>query len=474
MGDSVTVKRLSVGLAIAMVLLLAACKRSSLAEGALCFPEAARPWLAGVEAPARRTAPDGPLHLLIDGSGSMVGYLGRGSERPLADLLGMLPTLDGAASEDLRLTRFDRVITQLAPDDLSRFQLPDTYRCLPGRGPCTNQESHIDKALELAAADGTDTVSVIVSDLWLSNDELRTTSAVALSRHLEAILRSGRAIAVYGFESPYAGRVYDMPSGRADVTATRRHIFLVAAGPRSRLEAMHRAMLRAPAEYLASALADGSAGYAIFSQDPVVTAMPATAPFAPRATGSLVSQTFLQAQQGIRIPQYQLDRRAAMRATEPEPGIPWSGIQAEAVVPGAVWRGPMQGETRLFRQARDMCRDGETDWRPEGRLEGGWTPAGGFSLDPAGLATLSNGVYLLVGEVKRVGLDSPNPATDWMRAWSFSDSEEAEAIERAGRGEAMPTLNLAATARLLENALQKVAEERPQLVGGFVAAVKVG
>lgn len=190
------------------------------------------------------------------------------------------------------------------------------------------------------------------------------------------------------------------------------------------------------------------------------------------ASGSaLKKMVFLPPKQGVAVPQFTLDREAALRNTKPDPGAIWPGIAADNVRPGAIWRGAIKGQTRLWRQVDDVCTPKGGDWRAEGTLAGGWSEdaSGRFTLDPAQLATIGTGTFLIVGEATRTSLATPNPDSQWMRDWSFAASTETEALSRP----VVPTLNLAETARLLELALLDAAERKPVRLGGFAAAIKI-
>lgn len=441
-------------------------------DGTSCYPEAARPWISGASAASGAVRdPGGPMSVYFDGSASMVGFIrgGTADEKPLADLIGMLPSLDTIDHGKLTILRFDRSFTDLKSADLSRMQTEAGYLCPTGNRNCDAQESHIDRALGRVAAEDPKSLSVIVSDLWLANSEVRTTDGVALSKPLAEIFASGRSIAVYGFESPYSGRVSDLPSGSRTVTAGRRHLFLVVAGPVERLRAFRDAMRNAPSASIARALENGGAHYSLFTLDPVVTASDGPQPFELKAGGPLTKTSFLTVRTGVRVPQYHLDRGAALRSSGGG-GAKWDVPEA-AVLAGAVWQGTSQGTTKLYRRLGDKCLPNGGDWREEGKLEGGWPTDGDarFTLEPSELAILPPATYLLVGSVRRTSLLSPNPATQWMRDWSFDAAGEAVAVKQP----VMPTLNLAETARLLEVALLKSAETKPMNIGGFAVAVEI-
>lgn len=457
--------------------LLSACDSSggetAHLSGLDCYPAEAAAFIStaqdGVAVPRD---PGGAYTIYLDGSASMVGYIrgGDATKRLMPDLVGMLPELPQIDRGSTTVWRFDRTFTELDQAGREKMQTEAGYLCPAGNPNCDAQESHIDAVFEKIADEPSDALSVVVSDLWLVNDEVLTSSGVAFARPFGTILSSGRGIAVYGFESPYAGRVSDLPSNRRDVTATGRYIFVMVAGPQARLDAFHRAMVQAPSARIAEAFTNGTARHALFSLEPAIISQ-STQAIAAAPGSALTKQVFLPPKQGVALPQFALDREAALRNTKPDPGATWPGIAAANVRPGAIWQGPIKGQTRVWRQVSDSCAPKGADWRAEGTLAGGWSDdgTGRFTLDPAQLAQIGTGTFLIVGEATRVSLSSPNPDSQWMRDWSFASSGEAEAIARP----IVPTLNLAETARLLELALLDAAERKPVRLGGFAAAITI-
>lgn len=464
---------LRTGPILGLALLATACSRAPTLDGLACYPAPARALIdtaAQERAPARD--PGGPVAIYLDGSASMAGYIRGGTlqERPLADLVGSLPRLDRVDQSQVSVVRFNRSFATLRPADIEAMKTEAGYVCPAGNPNCDAQESHIDQVLTRVAAADPRSLSIIVSDLWLANSELRTSGGVALSDPLTRILRSRRSIAVYGFESPYSGRVSDLPSGRRDVTAQRRYLFVVVAGPLARVRALDASLRHSSSDSISRDFNNNRARYSLFTLDPVVIRSSGEDRFEVPSGGALSKGRFLAARTGVRVEQLRLDRNRALRA-DGDPGARWRGIPEGAILPGAVWAGPVRGTTTVYRQVSDDCAGEATDWREDGVLAGGWEAGGrmGYRLDSAELTGLPSGTYLLVGDLRRTSLLSPNPAAQWMQEWSFDSFTETAAIARP----VVPTLNLASTARLLENALIAAAEQNPTSVGGFAVAVKI-
>jgi hypothetical protein len=354
-----------------------------------------------------------------------------------------------------------------------RLVQEDVYRCAPGQ-VCDNQESRLDAVLAEVRQTPADGLSIVVSDLWLSSSTLATTGAVAVGAPLVAMLGEGRSVGVLGLRAPYQGGVYDLPSGAAYTMAGQRPLYVLLIGPADKVEALRRWY----AQDGTAGFADGDARFSLFTLDPVKPG--GGGPTQVHLTGGALQQRpFLPPSSGIALNQIVLKADAAVRErVRPGPAGPSSLSIAvdpeDRVRPGAVWRGPSQGRTQVWRlKGGNPCAAGA--WTALGDLQGGWSGPGGrsFSL-PASDAAVKlpkGGDYLLVGALQRAELTTPNSANGWMRDWSFNSSTEAAVLR--SRPEFFPTLNRAETARQLETALAEAAARRPVALGGFAVAVRV-
>ena len=453
-----------------------------------CFPVEARPWIATTDEGGpgvQRTR--GPVSLYVDHSGSMAGYLRaeRGEDQPLRDLVATLPSTVDVDSGAVKRVLFGKTLRPLAPGAAGDLLKVDTYTCKDHAPDCDNQESRLDLALGAIAGEAKQNLSFLVSDLWLENSEIKTSGAVALADPLKQILASGRSIAIYGIPAPYTGKVYDLPSHKDVSINAKRPLFLLVVGTLDRLTDFDRQLPRSPSKYLASGVQTGSIKHSLFTLTPGGGAARNKAPFVAVNPATGVSPAIvMSARRGVDIQRLEVrpqGARAAQSGNHPaDASLPhWTGPSDDAVLSGAVWRGPVKTRTTVWKLQRDeRGRCSAADWMPWGEFSGGWSSAGGrdratFTLRPdelsAGLA--QSAVYLVTGQVVRTSLDTPNPADEWMRKWSFTAEDEAGLTARPPP--LFPTLNLSETARLLENVLATAAEGSPTVVGGFSVALKL-
>lgn len=464
----------------------AACKQESAStQGVECYPQEARRWLAreagepgGVVTPAAAAT-----RVYIDASGSMTAYLTGSTplERPFQDLVDTLPAMADVQAGQIRYQLFGEKLRDLPSGAAASLLSPATYSC----SGCDNQQSRLDVALKDIAAAPANSVSFLVTDLWLKNSEVKTTGAVAYTQPLTQIFKSGRAISVYGINAPYRGRIEDLPinegvapARRQVVIAARRPLFLLVFGPKDQVAAVHRRMNRSPSKLIADGMVSGAIKHSLFTLEPETPAAAEAKPLDGGASPMLAPYAFLRARQGVRVQQFQLLRAEALRAAGPVAGPSWSGPKPAAISDGAVWVGPMTTRATAWRLKRDNDRCvADSDWRMEGTYAGGWRKPGPdglptFELRPdEAAALLGKGDYLIVGEVRRTSLAVPNPADEWMRQWGFASERETGVLARPPTP--FPTLNLGEMARLMESAMAEAAEAKPNVVGGFVTAVRV-
>lgn len=455
----------------------ASCGSKATLSGLQCLPEAARPWAATTETQAIGQPGGGPVDLYVDGSGSMIGFLqGADAERrPFQDLVTHLRSAtmgEPGRGVTRRYHLFGSTIKPLGdggPDLLIRDA---TYRCPEAdRARCNNQESRLDLVLQRVAAAPPNTLSVIVSDLWLSARELEASGSVAVGAPASELLAAGSALGVLGVRAPYQGEIYDLPSGGSTSWSGDRALFVLLAGPVERVTAFRDNLERSGLRGFGAK----EARFSLFTGQPI----------AGRAAGqlslsgpALTQRTVVRFRSGPGLPQAVLSARAAVReriapAATSRSAVRFTADPAQAVRPGAVWRGESEGVTKVWRlQGKEPCR--ADAWRPAADLPGGWVADGGsarLELPAAELAGRlpKGGAYLLAGELRRTGLHSPNPANAWMREWSFNASSEQAVVQRPGP--VFPTLNLAETAQILEAAADDAARRRPVALTGFAAVI---
>ena len=378
--------------------------------------------------------------------------------RTFNDLVQSLPQLGAAVADRVAILSFGRMIKPLAIADLSRATRPEFY---------SEQDSRIQDALARMDALPADEIGLLVTDLFLTGDEIFG-GAAAIRAPLARLLDSGRAIALMGIRSGFAGTIYDIPVVRTYALASERPFYLLASGPAPLLA---RLMRRIETELL-TPLAPPPDGL-------------------PRYHATLFTHTPLPGGPAV----------LAMRAREPAQSIPPDALDlslgaaflkfpaaagtATAEVPLGTLGEPFALLPDLFRIEQSLwlapprsgglsaCQDRWIEARSfPAVFELGTAAAGAPMLTIGGpnLAQLTPNVVFLAGaRVIGTGLSDAPASTGWARAWNL-ETREAEAYT-ATRPQMFRTLNLREIVSMLEGLVRDRME--PTVVGEAILALQV-
>lgn len=449
-------------------------------DAGACFPPDARPFLYR-EGAARGGAKE-PLvtraTIYVDRSGSMGGYLAgaTGDERPLQDLIRVLPDALQQGGTSVGYVAFGTRLSSQPAAERDALMRPEFYTCRNSAdAACDNQESRFDLVLRDIEAKP-DEMALMISDLWFVNSQVQTSALTDLAAPFAGILSKGRAVAVYGIPARFRGPIYDLPAAPGRLNFDGRHpLFLVAIGTDDQLDRLHARIAEGGSPYLAGAVGDGTIRRTLFTLTPSRPGARDAEPLVgnhPAVTRAPVIGSL----PGVRVQQLTVDKGAALRSRGVDAGLVWKGPKPSAVREDAVWAGTLEGRTRVWERRGERCLP--TDWIEGRGIDGLWSRAGNaalrFRLDPRAVAAGVGrpGTYLLVGQVDRTALAIPNPASRWMRDWSFSPRQSPIGRSEAG-APFFPTLHLAEVARLMEDALAEAARRQPRPVAGFDAVVRV-
>ena len=454
-----------------------------------CFPKEAQRWIArtgaksppaeGVSMPKAKTT---HATIYLDRSGSMVGYIKGATnlERPLQDLVSTLPTLLELEGMGTSFRTFGTTISEELPLNAGALLSGDAFICKPG-AVCDNSETRLDTVLNEVKAKKQE-LAVIISDLWFTNSEIQSTGIASLQPALTGLLTDGQAIAIYGIDAPFNGKIYDLPkvgSGSVNVPFVGRHpLYVMVIGNKQAVLAFEQGLRNSGSKGLAEGRTNGRIVRSLFSVDPGPISYLERQPLS-NGRHPRVQRASFAAPAGTAIQKFVLKDGALDQPGKAVAAVPqWTGPKPEYFLADAVWSGPTETRTRVWMRNGETCTP--QDWVDQGSNPAGWSQEvttgrqRTFSLSPNrfGAMLSAGGVYLLTGETRRLSVDLQNSATAWMRGpWNLP-AEQAEAAARANP-QVFPTLNLSEFARIMEAALAKAAENKNQPIIGFSILVKV-
>lgn len=458
-----------------------------------CYPKDAQRWIAkrgnsdqvgptrDKVVPTQRKAT-----VYVDRSGSMVGYIAGGTnlERPLQDLVSNIPNVLKLVDVDTKFRSFGTRISDELPNGGADLINGSAFVCKSAdRSTCDNSQSRLDKVLEQVAIQNDD-LAVIVSDLWFTNSEIQSTGISALQSALTNLLLNDKVVAIYGIDAPFAGKIYDLPRAGTGVLSkpyTGRHpLYMMVVGSKPAVLDFDGSFATAGPKYLIDGMVDGRVIRSLFTVDPGPLDYRRDKPLSASKNRRLRNENF-EIPPGTSIQRFVMSQGLPEKIGVVGPALPqWTGPEPSAFLANAVWTGPLATRTRIWTRTSDSCSPKSwIEQSNEDTAQIGWSGTGSdgkmtFSLDPNkfGAVLLNEGVYMIVGETRRLSVIQPNPATAWMRGpWNLDPAAAERTAESALR--IFPTLNLSEFGRMMEAALDSAAKRKNQPLVGFTVLVKV-
>lgn len=409
--------------------------------------------------------PRGAAAVYLDVSGSMKGFVETQREPRYADIILRLPEALEEVSTATAYNRFGASIQPLPKEHLTDAVKPSFYVCDPRSKDAAKRfgcETHIDEALQSIADSDEQTVSVLITDLFLSRKDLLGTSGGTIREKLSRILKSGKSIAVLGISAAFDGWVYDLPGTAPSYLHKRgeRPFFLVLAGQDAQLLRLHKFV----AAQLLAVLPANHYHFVLFTRSPGIAATSIT-PLRVVANEGIRSQGKVPEAPDW-LPLITLARGQAPVVARP----PLDKLQKPFASPLA----DFEAHPTVWRDTGGRC---ETRWKPMGRIDPSIVKAqddgAGLTLtfDADGLRSFPpNLTFLTRVQVSAVGLTEAKSVTGWLRDWSFNERQADELLK--SRPEFFPALNLGEFADSLEAAVKSSFE--PTVVIDQVFAFRKG
>lgn len=180
------------------------------------------------------TLPSKPpkMNVFLDTSVSSTNFGKTNLDTAYRDVLGFLRE-EADSSAEVQLYGFAKNVAPLTVAQLNAAARGQSAICQR----CGFSETRLDGLLKQISESDNAPLSVVVTDLWLDNNDLLDSRSLSLSRPLRDIMSSGKAIGIIGIRAPYSSEVYDVPvSGstqtiRSGIVSERPFFILLIGKP---------------------------------------------------------------------------------------------------------------------------------------------------------------------------------------------------------------------------------------------------
>lgn len=492
------VLRKSISLAVLAVTLLG-CNASD-GSGLKCkWPESYQQVSDASLPPASIVRPQVPgAHVLLDRSGSMVGYLDEKPPKdaatpekgkwvgpnPYANLLKSLPHLLSRVTTRADVRYFGRSVSDPeSVDQIHKASALNFYRCGAG---CDNQESHIADALKNAYRAPPDDLSLVLTDLFLDVRDTGPEGAAAIRSPLEKILDDGRVVGILGIMVPFNGRISGLPAGAIAVPKNgfpfsgRHPVYIVLIGKDSVVRGFYEKVLRP--EYLHELSKSGHEHqFLVFGNVTLRAAetQPALVVVAGRGRKRPIpASAYLRVAGMDNLP---ATERPELRRLQPDLELKlrlkdspsWNSYLATLFPPSSVVglgkeAGSISVKTRMWPlPSGDRCWGTELNPKPSPVTA---AAARGNVLDVLSNTPIPSERGYLLQTAVEVKMDIHDENARWLDAWSFTALNADAQLKR--RDGIFMTLNLAGITEPLEELVrEKLAPGKPHQVAHAEAIV---
>lgn len=435
-----------------------------------CLPpglEQLAPEVPEVPAAPQAAAARGAAVVYLDASVSMLGFVQTHRDPQYADVILRLPEALEEVSAATTFNRFGKTIVPLQVEKLTEVLRPASYVCQPASRDVALQlgcDTRIDQVLQAIAASDDQTLSVMVTDLFLSRQDINGSAAGTIKQWLARVLHAGKSIGILGVSAAFDGVIYDLPPSQIVVAGEDDHpkkkrtggvptvpitsynhmggerpFFIVMAGTDDQLLRLQKFF----ETHLLSGFPEHNFHFTLFTRSPA-RPVARTTPLKVASGGEGLREEGGPPSGPDWLPMITIARdQAPIFARQPlrELQLPFTPPLAQFEVRPTLWR-----------DAGGRC---EVRWQEVGRSPAAIVTAqtDGSDLvlrfEREGLpALVPTRVYLMRLQVLATGIREPKPVTGWLHDWSFNE-KQTEAL-LGSKPTFFPALNLGEFADNLE------------------------
>jgi hypothetical protein len=434
-----------------------AVARPAAAAETVCLPEN----VALAQTPAVETdtsGASGNAAVYLDGSVSMQGFVrvDRGEQALYVDtVLGLRQVLEQVAGETA-FNSFGTGIRPLDPTELIASTHPEFYVCNQvNKSGC---DTRLDMVLEAVAASDDNALSVVATDLFLSDRDLIGSTFGTMRNSLQRVLRGGKSIGVMAITAAFNGVIYDLPGKKTKYTHQgKRPFFLLLIGGNDRKILKVEKIIE---KQLLTDVPPERYRFALFTLHP---AYPVTAS-APLhlEPGNAIVRTERLPKGPPELPVLVL-RKGADHLTSRQPLLalqkPFTAPLGNFKLSDSLW---MYSDS-------SVCPTGT--WLPwQERMVSAGADAGDLvvSLNPAALRYLPARKFLLRAKINAASTGKSEQLTGWLHDWGFGNDQVDKILKQ--KPDVFPVLNLGQ----LGDSLQSIIDDefKPVTVADFLLAFR--
>ena len=150
----------------------------------------------------------GDVFIYFDQSLSMKGYVVEqpGNKNHYVNVIDDLQQIAENVGSSVYYHAFGREIKTLSESQISRVIRPGFYECTGAAVECNNQESKIEEPFKIAES-LPDATHIVVTDLFLADDQLVGGTLKQLTKPLKSILKNGKSVGIIGVMSSFNGTI---------------------------------------------------------------------------------------------------------------------------------------------------------------------------------------------------------------------------------------------------------------------------
>ena len=231
-----------------LIALIATLSASETEAEELCLPETdTSNRQTEKTAPPSDALSPGDTYIFFDATPNMRGFLSADVQKQppvitYRDIVSEVPHSLAGISQNVGYQKISTKLSTMTTEDVDLVGDSQFYKCPKGvpKNNCNNTKtsfikSRVKRVLKIAAREPASSFIVLATDLFIEQSLLLDDNPGSIKGSLKTIMESGRSIGLVSSKVPFAGTIWDLPSGRSYEDAHYRPVFLLVVGARNKI-----------------------------------------------------------------------------------------------------------------------------------------------------------------------------------------------------------------------------------------------